>query len=272
MPNRRRGSNSRGQSQVVITCIFCGQRRPRAREDIISNWLSDELGGVGVIETHHVAVYEGRKPRAWRTTSGSMATLKFPDVCVDCNGTWMSVLEEDTKPSILRLMNGEAHTVRYAERRRLAAWAQLKALTLDAWCGVQYDGVRHLPPRLSYEFYESRQPLPNTLVSLGTITPIGEPGIGLPYFRDLRNFDATPTRPRIDFVAVSFAFRRLFLQVILGAFDGEDGTLEMWFPAHEPSLLNLWPPKVDDDLTWPTKTVFTSESFIPLARLQGAGP
>ena len=96
-----------GTSSDIVLCIFCGLRGPRAREDIISDWLAEELGGTPPISTTHFADVGGQEPRSFTQTHGSVATLKYPEVCRDCNGGWMSNLEVSTKPLLVPLIRGE---------------------------------------------------------------------------------------------------------------------------------------------------------------------
>ena len=78
--------------------MFCDQVGPRAEEDIISRWVSKELEPVGPISTDFLTEVPDQPIVRHTKQFGSLATLKLPRTCADCNGGWMSRLEEATRP------------------------------------------------------------------------------------------------------------------------------------------------------------------------------
>ncbi len=73
--------------------MFCDQVGPRAEEDIISRWVSKELEPVGPISTDFLTEVPDQPIVRHTKQFGSLATLKLPRTCADCNGGWMSRLE-----------------------------------------------------------------------------------------------------------------------------------------------------------------------------------
>jgi len=114
------------QSKRYVQCIFCDERKPRAREDVIPRWMSQELNPTGAVYTDFFTDLPGNPVLKRSKKSADLATLKLPDVCVDCNGVWTSGLEKDTKPILLPLLRGRPTSISPAEQRQIAAWCQLK--------------------------------------------------------------------------------------------------------------------------------------------------
>lgn len=222
--------------------MFCDQRGERAREDIIPRWLADELGGKGPIFTDHY-VQVGEQIAKRTSKGGSLASLKLRHVCKPCNGGWMSKMERQTKPLLLPMIRGEPCTVTIAARRQIAAWAQLKLLSLDA-----YYRHRHLPHHLAQAFYQECQPLPNGLVAMGKVDP-PESGIALPFGRRVvpmgTNHDGTP----MELVRVTFGFKHVLLQAALSTNDGGG------YMGHNGRLVTCWPPGADPDIAMPLSGV-----------------
>lgn len=125
--------------------MFCDQAGPRAEEDIISRWVSKELEPVGSISTDFLTEVPGQPIVRHTKQFGNLATLKLPRTCVDCNGAWMSRLEDSTRPILEPLIRGVPVTLTSGDRRQIAAWGQLKCLTLDAYYRDVPNEVQHLP-------------------------------------------------------------------------------------------------------------------------------
>lgn len=113
--------------------MFCDKWGPRAEEDIITRWSSRELKPNSPVETHFLTELSGQRLRGHTKKSGDFAVLKLSQVCLDCNTGWMSGLERTTQPILEALIRGERIALTHGERRQIAAWGQLKCLTLDAY-------------------------------------------------------------------------------------------------------------------------------------------
>lgn len=212
----RRGTSSMSQSKQLVLCIFCNKRRPRAREDAIPHWMTDVLKPSGSISTDFITVVPGEPIRRRQAKFADLAALKLKDVCVDCNGRWMSQLENATKPLLEPMMLGRTRELDSAEERQVAAWAQLKCLSLDAYYRGDYRGLRHLPERLAHEFYGRRQPLENSLVTIGRYVP-PRMGVMMPWGRHMLEYPTNAEGSPIATVTTTFAFGHLLVQVIIGA-------------------------------------------------------
>jgi len=251
------------QSRRRVLCIFCDERKPRAREDVISEWMSDELNPTGTVYTDFITELPGVPLQRRSKKSGNLATLKLRDVCVDCNGGWMSRLENATKPILLPMLRGVAGPLNLSEQRQLAAWCQLKCLTLDAFYRGEHDGVRHLPARLTHDFYRERQPLENSLVVLGRYLPPKQ-GVFMPWGRLMKEYPADGVRPAASIVIVTFAFGHLALQVLVGAWQTPHAA-QIHFPYADPRFLRIWPSEQQAFVRWPPNVAISVSDFAGVA-------
>jgi hypothetical protein len=236
-------------SHKRVLCMFCDQVGPLAEEDIISRWMSKALQPVGSIHTDFLTEIPGQPITRHTRQFGNLSTLKLPRTCVGCNGGWMSRLEEATRPILEPLIRGVPVALTSGERRQIAAWGQLKCLTLDAYYRDVPDGVQHLPNRVSHEFYSSHLPLRNSLVTLGRYRPPRQ-GTLLPWGRFLTGDRATPEKPEMNIVIATFAFGQLLIQVLICSW-AEPCPMEVAFPIHDARLTRCWPLDVQDHLLWP---------------------
>src|SRR5512140_689004 len=100
--------------QPTRACIFCGDRAS-TKEDAWPLWLVRKYPDpVGVeVEAHR----RSDPPKQWRQR-GHFAKVRF--VCQPCNNGWMSLLEEQAKPIIERLMANSEERLDGEERHLLA--------------------------------------------------------------------------------------------------------------------------------------------------------
>lgn len=251
------------QSRRRVLCIFCDERKPRAREDVIPIWMSDELHATGAVYTDFVTDMPGQPLRSRTKKSANLATLKLPDVCVGCNGTWMSALENATKLLLLPMLRGTTTSLNPTAQRQLASWCQLKCLTLDAFYRGEYNGIRHLPERLSHDFYRGHHPLENSLVVLGKYDP-PEVGVMMPWGRLMKRSPAEGAHPAADIVMVTFAFGHLVIQILIGAW-ATPHDKGIAFPFADERFLRIWPNDLEGDVHWPPRVAIPADEFAGVA-------
>ncbi|HXS95936.1 MAG TPA: hypothetical protein VN736_15125 [Candidatus Limnocylindrales bacterium] len=121
------------------TCLFCGRVLPPKRikngksdEHIIPQWLMDHLG----LRTMPVTGMRWDVPSRQVLELKQHAIRKFVSggVCAGCNGGWMSKLETETKPLLIRLIADphELSLLTEYERFLLARWTLKTAAALNA--------------------------------------------------------------------------------------------------------------------------------------------
>lgn len=99
------------------SCPFCGGLS-LTEEDVFPRWFGRLFPGYSFIDKN------SSKPR-------SQAGITVP-VCGGCNNTWLSVLENDTKPVLSPLIRGESFVdLNESQQGVLATWAMKTALMLD---------------------------------------------------------------------------------------------------------------------------------------------
>lgn len=250
-----------------VPCIFCNHRKPGSDEDIIPQWLDNELGPTGQITTDFVTVMPGQPAQSRQRVSGNLATLKLTRVCRDCNTQWMSNLENKTKPLLIPLIRGNSRSLDESEQRQIAAWCQLKALTLDAYYQKTYGGFQFLPARVAHEFGQLSQPLATSTVNLGRYLPPAK-GVMLPWARCMKSTPPTDQAPRLDVVIVTFGFGHLAIQVSIGEWHEPFPYRPLYnlaTPVGAPVTQQCWP-TLTNDLQWPSQSTITASNFHSITR------
>jgi len=132
-------------------CIFCGVKgRKLTKEHAWPDWLADVFR-----EFKSSTFYRDPAPtgdlQSWITKSFA-ATVRV--VCVECNSTWMSEIENAAKPLLIPMVRpGPAITLDSYQKRSIANWAFLRAVVL------QYTGGQVVVPQSHVtEFVKNRRP------------------------------------------------------------------------------------------------------------------
>jgi len=119
---------------MARACIFCEKEGDLSKEHLWPNWLSkmylrkgDEKHTFGSrTYLNKEIVRDGVYERP-----GHLFSLKNRVVCQTCNNGWMSKVENDTKPIILRMINGEKHKITNAELNLFSFWIAMKVVTAE---------------------------------------------------------------------------------------------------------------------------------------------
>ncbi len=128
---RIEGLTEKHRRQWHPACIFCGGPA-NSKQHLLPNWLRRALP---VEEGDYVDVVGDSSKASWTGTQGTggVNSQKMRGVCIDCNGGWMSNLEELTRPVMKRLaVGGEWWALSDDERRRLMVWAIMTTMVYDA--------------------------------------------------------------------------------------------------------------------------------------------
>ena len=88
-------------------CIFCDSEKSLSKEHIFPNWLNQYFPREGG-ESHHLVKNPGGNIREGKLERpGSIFSQRLRIVCIDCNSGWMSRLQNEAKPYLLPLINGD---------------------------------------------------------------------------------------------------------------------------------------------------------------------
>lgn len=111
-------------------CICCSRAlTERAKEHVVPLWLQRHLQSRKELLRQYSAI-EGEADELVSTFStDSLVEGRF---CKDCNGGWMSNLEDQTKPTLIGLIGEtrEIPTLTYGERLTVSRWALKTAVVL----------------------------------------------------------------------------------------------------------------------------------------------
>lgn len=151
-----------------VKCIFCGQEREKAKEHIVPRWLQIEVGGsMAKYATGTHIKYFDVEPIDERKQSGE--SFVFGSVCKECNGGWMSQLENECKPIIQSLLKKSLLFTDLDKKQRLtlALWSFKTALMINA--GSNY---RRIVPESHYaHLYKHQGLVQNMKVDVAYIQP-----------------------------------------------------------------------------------------------------
>lgn len=228
-------------SRRQVRCIMCGRVGPRSVEDVFPLWLAAAVGGLGPFYTTESTQMKGQEESSRERKTGSLANVKVKNVCHSCNTGWMSRLENDVKDLILAMVSDQSVTLDSHEQRHLAAWCQLKALTLDAWYPDRF-----MPPELLHRFTNFNRPIMSSIVDIARFPPPG-PGMGPLRGRLIMQVDAAGYGLR-DAIRVTWSVGHLATSVVVCA--GLPVDLPLRIEREERGFLQIFP-ILHDRVTWP---------------------
>jgi hypothetical protein len=155
--------------------MWCGAKRVN-QEDVFARWIGRTLRdvvpeGQPIHSTERMSNPQGDVLHQHRKPLGMPSGPRKPVVCIECNGGWMSRIENAVKPSMGPMMLGripEAGVLLSSDdMNAIATWATKTALVID-FASFGYT-VAGQPVR--DEFYRTKQPLPTSRVWLASFVP-----------------------------------------------------------------------------------------------------
>jgi hypothetical protein len=112
-------------------CIFCGRKGKKSKEHIWPVWMHKHLPLIGdgenisEVNTFRWKEQIGSKKQ---TRQGHLTTKKLRVVCQICNNSWMSELEGEVKPILIKVLGRETIELYAKEQEILARWIAMKAI------------------------------------------------------------------------------------------------------------------------------------------------
>jgi hypothetical protein len=244
------------------------------REDIIPDWLAEVLRDMqpsssGVLLTRSIA-HKGKYLGFSQTRRGAANVYKPRVVCKECNGRWMSQLENATKPVLTPLVQGQRRGLLPRDQEVIARWLKMKTLFFD----LIDPGHRIFTQADFKEFYEERaqqnlsgvwgswlaryQPAQMTHQALHVRAPI----------ITSRPFDDLPAgSPHA--VQMTLVFGHLVLQTVQIAISSR--LYPHGYERTEPSpfITRIWPATATVD--WPPPNPLTEQQIEPFAAVDTPG-
>lgn len=143
-------------------CIFCGSRGKKSKEHIWPVWMHEHLPLLGDGEyVSELNTFKWKEQIGSRksTRQGHLTTKKIRVVCQSCNSGWMSELENEAKPILLKLLGGESIELCAEKQKTLARWITMKAII-----GEHADSDTHMTPREDRSLLRLENRIPNYFV------------------------------------------------------------------------------------------------------------
>lgn len=144
-----------------MTCAFCDGDGKLTREHVWPQWVRSSLdhpAGPGTA-TRTIIRPSGTEERSYKTRP---ANVVVKSVCEECNGGWMSALEESAKPVLLPMIEDRgAVTLSVGEAETVATWAIKTALV----AGSEFKPP--IPREFYADFYDAQVPVGQVRVWIG---------------------------------------------------------------------------------------------------------
>lgn len=225
----------------VVDCIFCSSpfRRGPKGEDVIPRWYAKAITHprtgevlIGFADMNDQVMLD---PEPTQTVAAR--AFRIRDVCPNCNGGWMSRIENSAKEPLLDMMNGRRRLTS-EEVSAVAKWAQLKAILWD---------YLQSPPRLAPAFrqeFRSNHPVRSMAVVVGRVDESTNMDIVFLRHRGTTRVGGTD----VEMLRVTICFHQLLLQVT--ATLGQRVPVELFREACG-QFHGIWPPRLDDQTMTP---------------------
>lgn len=218
-------------------CPFCQfPTTPLTAEDIYPKWFLREL--------------KRREARMFRNGRWTRRIVgPTTPVCGDCNNTWMSVLEKDTKDIVLA-MTEQTRLIDVEDQELLATWATKTALLLDIAGGNPV-----IPKGFGHDLNIKRRPHPAIQV---WIAAYSDSSSALVMHRwNVLEVD----RDRAMASYITFTIGRIAFQVFFPFLKGSLAPLDDFAG----NVVGIWPPK-SRHIDWPPNYYFDKVSLEALAK------
>jgi hypothetical protein len=141
--------------------MFCGRDRTLSREHVFNRWLREHFGEL--TESDHVRrlVTEGADNAEEHI--GAPFDVVVRRVCRDCNHGWMQQMDNEVRPIMEPMLDGEPRTLSILDQNTVATWATKITLVFQA----ANIGRQAILGVAQYQWFEQyRQPLPGSHIWL----------------------------------------------------------------------------------------------------------
>lgn len=135
-------------------CFWCRSQAVSSREHLFPDWLENEhLEIPPDVERGHeerpirLRIRNQFGEKVKRLTKVGTHDTSSRGHCELCNNRWMSTIEAEAKPLVLRMMNGRPMRLSRERQLLLARWATMKAMSVDADERLPIDAITSLEDR-----------------------------------------------------------------------------------------------------------------------------
>lgn len=148
-------------------CIFC-DGHPVTKEHMWPDWLRNYIPRTkSSFYSQSGILFRSSADTKTRRHSGDPHSMRVRCVCARCNSGWMSVLQSQAKPILIPLLKGARHSLRKREQAMLATWITM--FTMVAEYRLRPGELAAISADERRQFMETRRPLPNWKIWIGTI-------------------------------------------------------------------------------------------------------
>ena len=222
-------------------CLFC-PRTVDSAEHVWSDWILQDLKPV-----HPIHIRIGKTISKWV----DKPEVRVKCVCQKCNNGWMSDIENENKPHMLAMMNGEPIVLESQQQKLLTRWAVLKATVIDG------SSKRRIPFYSESERVSMKPPL--RAIPVGTFAWIGRLSVKAFHAGLTDTFGGVDNVPKafqgcITIIVVGHLVIQVLTMHVLPTF-----ATRRLCPVYKPgawdvNLLDIWP--VFGEECWPPRFSF----------------
>jgi len=151
-------------------CAFCGKPGDLTKSHIWPEWAEAILPQIATHHRQTIGEFHTFKPIAkgpeyfQKLRQGPVGARKPRNTCKKCNGDWMRLIEENTKPFLESLLLSKPYQLSLTEQQMLAALLCLVSMRLEvAW----WDGPQGIPQCDREWLRENPEPPANWKIWIG---------------------------------------------------------------------------------------------------------
>lgn len=186
---------------------------------------------------------------------GHLSTIKLRVVCKECNNGWMSNLEAEAKPLLVKFLKDDVFTLNESDQQVLSRWITMKSIT-----GEHAEKDIHVTPTADRLRLRSRERIPDYFaIYLGRqLTDSNTAWLRISQTLALSKHGPSPPLDGLkrNFQSVAFLCGPLFLYVLAARVDNFDVVNAFSFEC----LVRLWPIE-NSIVSWPPEHALTPKEM-----------
>lgn len=237
------------------TCIFCNSTGRKSKEHLWPVWMHEHLPLIGNgYNVSELNTFKWKNQIGAKKTKrqGHLTTKKIRVVCQKCNNGWMSMLENEAKPILTKILNDESFKLCAKNQQTIAQWITLKSII-----GEHDDRDLRVTPFAERNLFRKQLKIPNSYAIY-----IGRHGekSDTAWLRTSQTIAKSRTGPnpplgnlQRNMQSIAFICGSLFVYVLT--------IREHGIKAYEflslPKLIQIFPTK-PTEINWPPNTILGS--------------
>ena len=252
----------------VKCCIFCGNDGKKSQEHIWGKWIKKHVAPTmnkhGVVT--HIIDNPGKEARSTqRIRAGDPISSSVPIVCVSCNNTWLSNIQEDAKSHLIPLFNGSKTLLDRVAQRKVATWIAMATITAEYL--IHDDRQVAISNEERAEFMKTRKPSDDWRIWIAyyEASRLKDRWVhtSLPIYDDEEIPDVPHINgaPQANTQCTTVRIERLLFHVMSSR---EPKNIAQWDWRDDPRakvrLVRLWPPQ-EQFVSWPVPSLTDCDAY-----------